>query len=280
MRCKRGYRTLDECLRCYRRCIIAAPIEELVDKSAKGYYAKRDKEYHVTSLLGCPRKAVLGRVCGEYAVPLNIWKMHLGTLCHSFMEDHPMGKGVGEQTLKHTFDVDVNGVIHKCVVVGRFDWLSHIDDMIHDFKFVWSTQYMPGKSHYRQLATYYLIGTKSGHFDADRIKGGQVDYVEAATGIHHPYCVQGDTFMEIVKDMEHDIPKMLKTFIEAREIDKLPPGEPDKGECAYCSTEFRAFCKECIGNRVKYQPGFNSVRSMKAAIESYRRENTPPDVEL
>jgi hypothetical protein len=267
---------MDECLKCHSRCIIAAPIEELKSKSEQGYYAKREREYHVTSLLGCPRKAVLGRFCNEYAPPSNIWKMQMGTLGHELMERYPQGKGESEKLLKYRYYIELDGVKHRCMVVGRFDWYSHTSLRIHDYKFVSTTDYIPNQKHYEQMAVYYIIGMKCGAFKPEDVSGAQIDYVEVTTGRFFPHRAESELFDKCVKDMEDYIPKMLTHYLEGELKDVVPKGDPRKKECAYCPPEFKAFCEQ--GGTGKNLNGMD-LKTAKIMIIAYRRDNTPSDDE-
>lgn len=303
LRCERGYRTIDECLSCHKRCIIAAPILELKAKSEKGYYAKREREYHVTSLLGCPRKAILGRVCGDFTPPVWLWKMQMGTLGHEMMERYPQGEGVSESTLTYLFNVPIDGkehgpcefpkrnshvqfpqgslqkrdpLCHDCLVVGRFDWYSIPGKRIHDYKFISTTKYIPDMKHFRQMAVYYIIGTRSGAFSEEDIVGAQIDYINVTTGRHHPHRADGVVFKETIRTMEEYIPKMLRHYIEAETQGVLPKGDPALKECAYCAPEFKVYCEE--GGGGKNLAGMD-VDQVKAMVDAYRHDNTPSDDE-
>ena len=271
--CKRGFRTIDECLECPSRCIVPQPILELSHKNQRGYYAHRDREYHVTSLLGCPRKAVCNREYGEYVPPKNLWKMQIGTLAHDMMENNPVGKGIAEKLLQFTFYVDVDGNKEKCNVVGKFDWWDHNDNLIHDYKFISTTRYIPNEKHFKQMAVYYLLGTESGEFDDGEVLGGQIDYVDVANGNPYKYRSTGKPFLDRVELMRNKIPIMLAHFIRAEREAVLPDGDPGEDECNYCPKDFKAFC---------YQGGYakvdtNDLNVVRIGIQAFRRDNTPED---
>ena len=300
--CQRGYRTNEECLECHRRCILIAPVKEQVDKMKSGYYKPRSDEYHVTSLLGCPRKAILGMFLGDYIKPLNLWKMELGTLCHAMMEKNPPGRGIAECQVGQRFYIPIqrdgmmdmresepsfqaDSELYRCRVVGRFDWRDYETKLIHDYKFVWGTQYMPDAKHYRQLATYYILGTKSGAFNEEDVIGGEIDYVDITTAIMHPYRATGEVFKKAVAEQERDIPKMLGYIVNAKRSGVVPDGVSSKSECDYCGDDIKRFClqyapkykKKCNTELVDLQS--NELKVLEEAIEAYRKLNTPSDDE-
>lgn len=273
--CRRGFRTIDECLYCPSRCIHAASIQELKSKMESGYFQPKDNEYHVTSLLGCPRKMVLDSMCGTYVKPINVWKMQLGTLGHGFMEDNPPSPGLIERSLGLKFEIPLAGKTYECKVVGRFDFYSFSDQLIHDYKFVWGTGFVPSVKHFKQLATYYILAVKSGAFRPDELLGGQVDYIDVYNGCHHPYRTLGQSFKSTVEQMEKDIPRMLTCLIRAKVDGVLPNGEPEMDECDYCSPDFKVFCDSYNKN----ERGLDSIKVVMASVSSYRLRNTPSDDE-
>lgn len=274
--CKRGYRKTEECLACSSRCIHLAVVQEQIEKQSKGYYAPRDDEYHVTSLLGCPRKAVLGRQCGEYIPPQNLWKMQLGTLGHKFMEKHQQGEGVAEYQLQYRYYIPIGKKSYNAMVVGRFDWYDGITKFINDYKFVGSTDYMPDRKHFRQIALYRIIGVKSGEFNLTDVAGSQIIYIYMPTGQPFYFTEEKEAFQKTVDEMEVYAPAMIRHYLEASINGVVPEGDVTKEECAYCPDEFRNFCNPA---KFKKNPprSEGSLVVMAANVEKFRKENTPPD---
>ena len=266
--CDRGYRTFDECVKCPKRCIIIPPILDQLKKSSGGYYKQREHEYHVTSLLGCPRRLVLAHVFGDFTPPDRIWKMSVGVLGHDLMERYPVGEGISEQQVHG--NIDVNGT--KCKVVGRFDWYNSRDKRLHDYKFVWRMDFIPNEKHYRQMAVYYILGIDSGVFAESDLSGGfEIDYVDVKTGIMHPYQSIGEAFKKHVDTMRNKIPEMLEHYVKAEVEGIIPDGDLSEKECNYCPPEFKYYCPAVGGKDVK------DIKSARIAINAYRRDNTPED---
>jgi hypothetical protein len=253
--------------------MISAPIAEQKEKLDSGYYMPKKGEYHVTSLLGCPRKAVMGRIFGEFSQPVNLWKMQMGTLGHELMERHPAGNGLAERLLKFNFHIPVNGEDRQCTVVGKFDWYGFDDRLIHDYKFPWTLDYVPNDKHFQQMAAYYIIGTRSGAFDIGEIRGCQIDYVYIRDASMYSYKLTGDAFKERIRFMSTYLVDMLNHYLQAEINGILPKGDPARKECAYCSPDFKAHCAE--GGNARACP--DDVRTVKISVDAYRRNNTPPD---
>lgn len=271
LNCRRGYKTFEECLDCYQRCITQAAIRDQLHKNtvSGGYYVHREHEYHVTSLLGCPRRLVLDRMAGGYVKPLNIWKITLGTLGHSLMEEYPGREGVVEQQVECDFDVGDT----TCHVVGRFDFLDTGNNYINDYKFVWSTQYIPSDNHFRQMACYEVIARKM--FGKDTWSNGfQIVYIIVPEGGREVnYIADGTKFNNMVSELSITVPTMLKHYIDAELHDILPGGDEKYKQCGYCAPEFKRIC-----DLDRHNKGLDSsVKTALMSIKEYRHQHTPKD---
>lgn len=242
-------------------------IDDAILKQSRGYYKPRAFEYHVTSLLGCPRHAILKHLLGSYAKPLNLWKMFVGTSLHTTAEDFPPGDVLQELQLSSDF-VAENGV--ECRVVGRFDIFYKKRKMLGDWKFVWDTRYIPNDKHFRQMAMYEVMARRQFNVESWARGGAQVNYVLARTGEFRPYMIQGNRWVELVDEMEKDLPYRLKLYTDAEQDGIIPNGDPAYEECNYCSPEYKACCKT--------KGKEDRIGSLRMFVNSYR-ENENKNLE-
>jgi len=267
LRCRRGYIGLEDCLVCPNRCIIPQPVLECLDKQAAGYYKHRSKEYHVTSLIGCPRLNILKYLLGDYPPPLNLWKMATGTLGHEFMEKYPTGDGVAEQQVEGEFLMMPDDPSSRCTVVGRFDWYDNGTKYINDWKFIWNTNYMPSENHFRQVATYAVLGRQM--FGDKWGLGGQINYIDITCGRRHRFILDGSKYETLIEEMKEIIPVRVREFYEAEEQGLVPAGEPKYKQCNYCPPEFKQSC------RTNCEP--QDIRTIAIFVNEYRENNTPKE---
>ena len=279
IRCKYGYISYDKCLECPNRCIDSTPIKEAIIKSRFGYFHDEENEFHVTSLIGCPRKAVLDHITGQYPPPLNIWKMQLGTLCHEMCEriEREEGKGLAEMMLSMNHEVeDILDKPIKCTVKGKFDFFDYSRKVIRDHKFKWNfnMNYLPSPNHFRQLATYEMIARRNLPVKENGAwsDGGEVKYYDIKNGQSFIYPIMGDAFYKYVEEQRFRIPEMLFMMCDAKYNDILPPGERRFKECFYCPPEINRSCKTRFPEK---------LAPVIERIEKYRKEVTDksPDME-
>jgi len=249
MKCKFGYVEMEKCLECPNRCIDATPIKVNIAKSKSGYFHDASNEYHVTSLIGCPRKSILDRLCGQYPPIINIWKMQLGTLCHEMCEEveRSEGKGLAEMMLTMPFFIqDIQEKPIECVVKGKFDFFEFRRKIICDHKFKWkfNLNYLPSKNHFRQLAVYELLARHNLPLNNEKwANGGQINYYDIETGQSFRFAIEAEAFYKYVDEMRLKIPEMLFMICDANFNRILPPGDRAYQECFYCAPEIKQFCK-------------------------------------
>jgi len=275
LNCNRGYVKFEDCLSCTQRCIIEQTVHKQLEKmhggpndSDDGYYVHRDDEYHVTSLLGCPRRLVLARMAGDFIRPRSLWRITVGVLGHSMMEDYPCAPGRVEELV--TRDYDIDGV--QCRVVGKFDLFNTSTKHICDYKFVWGTRFIPNEKHYQQMACYELLARAT--YDTPQFAvGGQIIYVLVQEeGRRVVYIKDGEKFNNLVGHMSDKVPEMLRHYITAARDNILPAGDESAKECNYCSQEFKKYCD--VGKNRTEKQSYYDTDTILAGIREFRHAAT------
>lgn len=273
LKCKRGYVKFEDCLNCNSRCIVEQAVHNQLEKmrggpddSDNGYYVHRDDEYHVTELLGCPRRLVLARMLGDYISPKSLWRITVGVLGHSMMEDNPCAPGNVEMFVSKPYTI--NGVM--CRVVGKFDLYNSATKNICDYKFVWDTRFIPNKKHYQQMSCYEILARE--HLDIPQFaKGCQIHYILVTEdGKRVVYSMDEAKFNNLVEQMSNRIPTMLGHYVAAVIDDILPPGDETAQECNYCPQEFKKYCD--VGKNKTEKQSYYDTKTMLTVITEQRHK--------